>query len=450
MNSTRQTSAPRTASARGEPGPEILVSTGIGRLHLIDTASAILARGRTVGLITGWVPTPGQRGLVNIAGRVLGQKRLYERLHDRRRLLGLEGGSVRQLPAAEAALTLVAKVGLQNDDWLTTWLWSLFGWESRRHLRGARVFHVRSGAGGGGAIETARRRGMKIVVDHSIAHPTVIWKNLRENGAPGPEAERFGPTSRFWRRVMRDCELADAVLVNSDYVRRTLVEQGFAGEKIHVAYLGVDREWLGVKVEHRALAGQPIRALFAGHFVKRKGSHLLTEAARWLREKNVAVEFHVAGQAHDGPADVVAGGVASMFQFHGLLGRSELKQLVADSDLFIFPTLAEGCAKAAMEALGAGLPVITTRECGLPETADGCVQLVPLGQSEALAAAIEELGADRDRRAQCGAAGVELVRQNFGPDHFAEAVGAFYDELLGLDWAAKAAARVGTTRGGAR
>jgi len=420
--------------------PEVLLSTGIGRLHLLETAAAIHATGLSVGVITGWAPAPTQRRLIDFAGRVLGQRRLFERLQDRRRLLEQKGCVLRQCPLAEVAMTLTAQLRLPGQDWLSARIWGLFGWESKRHLNGGRVFHVRSGAGGGGAIEAARQQGMLVVADHSIGHPTVIWKNLREHGAPGPEADGFGPSSLFWQHVMRDCTLADAILVNSDYVRRTLVEQGFDPAKIHVAYLGVSREWVGVKVEHRAIEGQPIRVLFSGHFVKRKGSHLLLEVARIMGAKGMQLEIHVAGNAHEGLAEAAAQGVAEMFRFHGLLGSTELKALVASSDLFVFPTLAEGCAKAAMEALGAGLPVITTRECGLPEAAEGCVRLVPLGRADVLAAAIEELGADHGWRERCGAMGADLVRRCFGPENFAQSVGAFYDELLQADVPARSAA----------
>jgi glycosyltransferase involved in cell wall biosynthesis len=412
---------------------DVLVSTGIGRLHLIDTASAICAGGRSVRLITGWAPSPGHRVMVNGIGRLLGQKRLFERLNDRRRLVTLEGCPLSQCPVAEGAMTLAAKFGFHDNDKINERLWALFGWESRRHIRNARVFHVRAGAGGGGAIDLARRQGMKVVVDHSIGHPAVIWKNLRGNGADGPEADGFGPTSLFWKRVMNDCAAADAVLVNSDYVRRTMVEQGYDGARIHVAYLGIGTEWLGEKVEHRDLEKQSIRALFVGHFAKRKGSHILIKAARKLRENGVFVEFHIAGDAHSGRTEAIANGVESMFHFHGLLGRDELKHRLMVSDIFVFPTLAEGCAKAAMEALAVGLPVITTRECGLPEAATDCVQFVPLGDPDELANAIEELGSNREKRARFGAKGAKLVRQSFGPRHFAKAVDTFYQELLGAD-----------------
>jgi hypothetical protein len=193
----------------------VIVSTGIGRLHLLETASAIHASGRPVSLITGWSPGRRQRWLVNALGRVMGQRRLYERLGDRRRLAGLEGCGLAQCPLSEVVITLGSRLGLAGSDRFGAAAWALFGRESRRFIREAQVFHVRSGAGRGGAIARARRWGMRVVADHSIGHPTAMWRNLRDHGAGGPEAEGFAPGSRFWGGVMRDCAEADAVLVTA-------------------------------------------------------------------------------------------------------------------------------------------------------------------------------------------------------------------------------------------
>ena len=43
-----------------------------------------------------------------------------------------------------------------------------------------------------------------------------------------------------------------------------------------------------------------------------------------------------------------------------------MKQYLKESDVYLFPSLCEGCASSGMEALAAGLPVIATRESGLP------------------------------------------------------------------------------------
>jgi len=96
--------------------------------------------------------------------------------------------------------------------------WQCFGLESRRYLHDAHIFHVRSGAGQGGALSRARARGMKSVADHSIAHPDFMAHVLN------PVLERYGVSpfagakDPFWDLVLRDCHDADAVLVNSDFV----------------------------------------------------------------------------------------------------------------------------------------------------------------------------------------------------------------------------------------
>jgi glycosyltransferase involved in cell wall biosynthesis len=83
-----------------------------------------------------------------------------------------------------------------------------------------------------------------------------------------------------------------------------------------------------------------------------------------------------------------------------------------------------------MEALAAGLPVITTRACGLPAAAAACSTQVALGSAEGLAAAIAALAADLGRRQRHGHAGTALVRDHFGPDNFSRAVAALYDQIL--------------------
>ena len=47
-------------------------------------------------------------------------------------------------------------------------------WGSRKYLKNADVLLVRSGAGQSGAIRKARKNGMAIVTDHSIAHPAFM------------------------------------------------------------------------------------------------------------------------------------------------------------------------------------------------------------------------------------------------------------------------------------
>ena len=70
------------------------------------------------------------------------------------------------------------------------------------------------------------------------------------------------------------------------------------------------------------------------------------------------------------------------------------------ADVFVLPTLAEGSAEVINEALGAGIPVVTTPAAG-SVVRDGIEgRIVPERDPAALAAAIDELLSDRPLRAR--------------------------------------------------
>jgi glycosyltransferase involved in cell wall biosynthesis len=64
-------------------------------------------------------------------------------------------------------------------------------------------------------------------------------------------------------------------------------------------------------------------------------------------------------------------GIADRVQFTGFITDRELAEWYAKADIFVFPSLFEGFGLPAIEALGMGLPVITTSCAALPETTLG-------------------------------------------------------------------------------
>ena len=69
----------------------------------------------------------------------------------------------------------------------------------------------------------------------------------------------------------------------------------------------------------------------------------------------------------------------------GAIPRNQVQQEFRRADLFVLPTLAEGMALSALEAMASGLPVITTPQCGsvIRDGIEGF--LVPIRDAEALA-----------------------------------------------------------------
>jgi glycosyltransferase involved in cell wall biosynthesis len=137
-----------------------------------------------------------------------------------------------------------------------------------------------------------RERGVFTVVDQvdpaRVEEDLVIEEAERWPGwikAPGrlPQA--------YWDRLKAEWDLADVVLVNSEWSAEALVRQGVRREKIIVAPLAVhlppDRPAQPI------IAEGTLKVLWLGSVVLRKGIQYLVEAARRLQGADV--QFLVAG-----------------------------------------------------------------------------------------------------------------------------------------------------------
>jgi glycosyltransferase involved in cell wall biosynthesis len=86
-----------------------------------------------------------------------------------------------------------------------------------------------------------------------------------------------------------------------------------------------------------------------------------------------------------------------------------------DHDVFCLASVSEGLPVVLMEALAAGLPVVTTRITGVPELVeDGRTGLlVPPARPQALADALQRVLEDADLRRTLQVNGLEAVRAGF-------------------------------------
>ena len=103
-------------------------------------------------------------------------------------------------------------------------------------------------------------------------------------------------------------------------------------------------------------------------------------------------------------------------------------------DVFVLPSLSEGFPTVNLEAMAAGLPVVTTDVGGAAEAVhDGeCGFVVQPGDERALADAIVRLCKDAPLRKTMGARAREVVRESFGSDVTARRVMNAYQEVIGL------------------
>jgi glycosyltransferase involved in cell wall biosynthesis len=260
-----------------------IVATGFGKLYFHETARALATAGVEVNFLTGWVPKDNQTAVVDFLGRLLGEKHLATRMAARK--IGGPGLSVTPVAWVEFTGTLIKLVQRTRViplDLAYGMEFRLAAWGSRKYLKDADVLLVRSGAGQSGAISKARSNGLAIVTDHSIAHPDFMHRALREEFARFGLPAGYDSRADLWKLVLRDCADADLLLVNSDFVKKTFVEQGYPAHKVRVAYLGVREEFFDLKRDYRI--DGPVHILFTGNFDVRKGVRLLLEAIRGCRQ----------------------------------------------------------------------------------------------------------------------------------------------------------------------
>ena len=116
----------------------------------------------------------------------------------------------------------------------------------------------------------------------------------------------------------------------------------------------------------------------------------------------------------------------------GYLGPEERLAALAAADVFVLPATGEGLSMAALEALAAGLPVILSPGCNLPEVEPAGAGLEVEPALEPLTAALRLLLNDHELRMRMGAAARTLVESRFTWERVAEQMEAVYATLRGL------------------
>lgn len=416
-----------------------VLSSGFGRLHLAQSADWLSKAGVSVRLVCGWVPLNPDGWLVRLCSRLVGRD-LSAGMRKRRVVLQ-NGGEVLPCGWAEflcQGLCLLNRILFRGrcQDAVLTFSWKIFGWQSRKYLKqvGSKnaIFHVRSGAGHGGAIDLAHQLGIPVVVDHSIAHPAFMEEHLRHEFERNGAMFDLGLNSSFWHMIIEDCEKADVLLVNSYFVRDTFIAQGYSADRIRVVYLGTRPDFFGLRTVKACNRGdRKLKLLFTGGFGFRKGAEYILESIKLLKGlTSIPFEMDVVGD-YCGAKGLLNSYVCDdlPITFHGPVPQDDLKRFLATSDIYVFPSLAEGCACSGMEAMSAGLCVVATHESGFPIENDknGCI--VPGKDAKAIAIRVLWLMEHPEEIDSMGSAAAELIRSRYTWEQYAEKVRQIYDEL---------------------
>ena len=181
-------------------------------------------------------------------------------------------------------------------------------------------------------------------------------------------------------------------------------------DKLMIVHCGVEPDLF----EMRQHTGRGKKLLFVGRLAAAKGLPVLLDAIAKLDD----VTLEIAG---DGPDRLMLVeqarrlGIAERVRFLGYQSQAQVRDLLKQADIFVLTSFAEGVPVVLMEAMAAGVPVITTRIAGIPELVkDGeSGLLIAPGDAGATAAAIHQLVEDPSLRTRLAAAGRRKVEQEF-------------------------------------
>jgi glycosyltransferase involved in cell wall biosynthesis len=137
---------------------------------------------------------------------------------------------------------------------------------------------------------------------------------------------------------------------------------------------------------------RPLRLLFVGAITVRKGVQYLYEAVKQLQQHRL--EVRLVGKVMVSPTAKQQ--LATFAELIGYLPRNAMVDQYQWADLLVFPTVCDGFGLVQIEALAAGLPVITTTNAGsvVRDGVEGYI--VPIRNAEALADRIDAFARDPD------------------------------------------------------
>jgi glycosyltransferase involved in cell wall biosynthesis len=246
------------------------------------------------------------------------------------------------------------------------------------------------------ALQAAKRAGWLTIVDQIDPGP-VEFRLVAEEMARHPELAGPPPDfpTTYFDRVRQEWEIADVILVNSDWTREAIIAEGADPAKVEILPLAFEpgpADAADGRSTLHAPRSTHLRVLWLGQVNVRKGIRYLLEAARLLEKE--PVEFHIAGPVKMRP-EIVRSAPSSV-RWRGAVPRTEASRLYNECDLFVLPTLSDGFAITQIEAMAHGLPVITTPNCGRVVEEGRTGFIVPARDSQALADAILRFVRDRD------------------------------------------------------
>jgi len=298
---------------------------------------------------------------------------------------------------------------------------NLFDLLASRHVGDCDIFHVFNHHGLF-SMRRAARHGALTVVERASAHiltqRALLSEEFARHGKRLPNA--YWPM--VWKHV-QEYQEADHIVVSSDFVKRTMVEQGVPAEKMTVVHLGVELAMFKPQPKRDDV----FRVMFAGAISLQKGTHYLLEAFDRLDVPDK--ELLLVGKIYPEMERIVARYRDAIRYVPGVPQR-ELAALYSSASVFVTPSVQDGFSMVAVEAMACGVPVIVSENVGLPVNDGREGFVVPVRDPEAIVEKLVYLYENEAEREAMGRRAGDYARVFDWPNYQRQLI-ALYRRLAG-------------------
>ena len=251
-------------------------------------------------------------------------------------------------------------------------------------------------------FDRAESTGALKVVDCPNTHPTSyygFWQRECDIWCPG--ANVIIPRWMY-ARMNRELERSDLIIVQSKFAKESMIYNGIPESKVFINPMGVDTTLFKPRTE---IPSTPRFISVGGAITLRKGHQYLFRAFELVKKQMPGAELICVGR-YKYDFRVERPRWKGTFTHYHELPQSRIAELLRASTAFVFPSQEEGIARAQIEALAAGVPVIGTHEGGATTVVeDGVEGFIVNGRDpRQIADAMIKLATDRELNQRMGEA----------------------------------------------
>ena len=236
-------------------------------------------------------------------------------------------------------------------------------------------------------VPAAKRAGISNLV-HTIHNMATKETKSRLKGA-------------YYGRLYRNGDVVPVALTET--TRDSLVDRyGISPYRVPVVANVIDLSQY--RAERSYDVGNVLEIVHIGRFEEAKNHSFIVDCASALKSRGVSARIHLYGVGSlmkEIKSRVEDKNLADFVIFHGL--TSDVPNVLLEADAFIFPSLYEGMPMVIAEAMAAGLPIVASKNGGIPDMIeDGVSGLLLSLEVEDFVSAISEISVNKELRAHLG------------------------------------------------